>query len=67
MDTMPMPGGGTMSTLWMPMCGQGWIDAAARSRDVDRDDGGDDAAIVVPLLWRYRQSVGGADELPARC
>ncbi len=31
-------------------------------RDVGRDDGGDDAASLVPMLWRYRQAVGWRGE-----
>jgi predicted metal-binding membrane protein len=48
------------------------VDADARSvvaggrgvipRDVDRDDGGDDAAIVGAMLWRFRQGVQMTDE-----
>ena len=39
----------------------------ARRRDVvpwhvGRDDGGDDAAVLVPMLWRYRQAVGRTGE-----
>jgi predicted metal-binding membrane protein len=29
MGQIPMPGGWTMSTIWLPMCGQSWIGAAA--------------------------------------
>lgn len=29
MGELPMPGGWTLSGMWMPMCGQGWADAAA--------------------------------------
>ena len=31
-------------------------------RHVGRDDGGDDAAILGPMLWRYRQAVGRTGE-----
>jgi len=29
MGQIPMPGGWTMSAIWLPMCGQSWIGAAA--------------------------------------
>jgi predicted metal-binding membrane protein len=29
MGEVPMPGGWTLSTAWMPMCGQSWAEAAA--------------------------------------
>lgn len=29
MGELPMPGGWTLSTAWMPMCGQSWAEAAA--------------------------------------
>ncbi|WP_075793248.1 copper chaperone [Massilia putida] len=29
MGSIPMPGGWTMSAMWLPMCGQSWIGAAA--------------------------------------
>jgi predicted metal-binding membrane protein len=61
MDGMPMPGGWTMSMVWMP--GQSWPGAAASFLGM---------WVVmmvammlpslVPMLWRYRQAVGGADE-----
>ena len=42
-----MPGGWTMSMTWMRMPGQTWPGAAASfARHVDRDDGGDDAAVA---------------------
>src|SRR5262245_21542796 len=60
MGEMPMPGGWTMSMAWMRMPGQTWPGAAA-------------AFLgmwfvmmmammlpsLVPMLWRYRQAVGG--------
>jgi predicted metal-binding membrane protein len=59
MDGMPMPGGWTMSMAWMRMPGQSWPGAAASFLGM---------WIVmmvammlpslVPMLWRYRQSVG---------
>lgn len=29
MGELPMPGNWSLSTMWMPMCGQTWLDAAA--------------------------------------
>ncbi|MDG0027444.1 DUF2182 domain-containing protein [Trinickia sp. Y13] len=29
MGELPMPGGWSLSAMWMPMCGQTWLDAAA--------------------------------------
>jgi predicted metal-binding membrane protein len=29
MGQLPMAGGWALSSMWMPMCGQGWVDAAA--------------------------------------
>nr|WP_199203019.1 DUF2182 domain-containing protein [Paraburkholderia madseniana] len=61
MGEMPMPGGWTMSVAWMPMCGQKWPGLAASFLGM---------WIVmmvammlpslVPMLWRYREAVGGA-------
>jgi predicted metal-binding membrane protein len=58
---MPMPGGWAMSMAWMRMPGQTWPGAAASFLGM---------WIVmmvammlpslVPMLWRYRQAVGGA-------
>jgi predicted metal-binding membrane protein len=60
MGEMPMPGGWTMSMAWMRMPGQTWTSAAASFLGM---------WVVmmvammlpslVPLLWRYRQIVGG--------
>ena len=60
MGEMAMPGGWTMSTAWMRMCGQTWPGLAASFLGM---------WIVmmvammlpslVPMLWRYRQAVGG--------
>src|SRR5487761_1350148 len=59
MDTMPMPGGGTMPMAWMPICGQCWIAAAASFLAMWTP-----MMMVmmlpswVPMLWRYyRRSV----------
>ena len=63
--SLPMPGGGAMSMAWMPMCGQGWGDAAASflvTWTVMM------AAMMlpssIPTLWSYRQSVVQAGKLP---
>ncbi|MEO6236941.1 MAG: DUF2182 domain-containing protein [Vicinamibacterales bacterium] len=60
---MPMPGGWTMSMAWMRMPGQTWAGAAASFLGM---------WVVmmvammlpslVPLMWRYRQAVGGTGE-----
>src|SRR5688572_19496416 len=59
---MPMPGGWTMSMAWMRMPGQTWPAAAASFLGM---------WVVmmvammlpslVPMLWRYRQAVGGRE------
>ena len=63
MGEMPMPGGWTMSMAWMRMPGQTWPGAAASFLGMWV------AMMVammlpslVPMLWRYRQAVGGAGE-----
>ncbi|HZY03037.1 MAG TPA: DUF2182 domain-containing protein, partial [Anaeromyxobacteraceae bacterium] len=61
MGEMPMPGGWTMSMAWMRMPGQTWPGAAASFLGMW-------AVMMVammlpsliPMLWRYRQAVGGA-------
>ena len=57
---MPMPGGWTMSMMWMRMPGQTWPNAAASFLAMWI------AMMVammmpslVPMLWRYRAAVGG--------
>jgi predicted metal-binding membrane protein len=63
MGGMPMPGGWTMSMAWMRMPGQTWPSAATSFVAM--------WAIMmvammlpslVPMLWRYRQAVGGSGE-----
>src|SRR5471030_2675806 len=64
MGGMPMPGGWTMSMIWMRMPGQTWPGAAASFLGM---------WVVmmvammlpslVPMLWRYRQAVGTAGEM----
>jgi predicted metal-binding membrane protein len=64
MVAMPMPGGWTMSTAWMPTPGQTWLSAGASFVGM---------WLVmmmammlpslVPTLWRYRQTVGKADDI----
>jgi predicted metal-binding membrane protein len=60
---MPMPGGWTMSMAWMRMPGQTWEDAAASFVGMWMVMM---AAMMMPslapMLWRYRQSIGSADE-----
>lgn len=63
MGGMPMPGGWTMSMVWMRMPGQTWPGAAASFLGM---------WVVmmvammlpslVPMLWRYRQAVDGTGE-----
>src|SRR5918993_1299990 len=63
MGEMPMPGGWTMSMAWMRMPEQTWPGTAASFLGM---------WVVmmmammlpslVPMLWRYRQAVGSADE-----
>jgi predicted metal-binding membrane protein len=63
MGEMPMPGGWTMSMLWIPMPGQTWPAAATSFLGM---------WVVmmvammlpslVPMLWRYREAVGGPGE-----
>lgn len=66
MDTMTMPGGDTMSTIWMPMCGPSWIGAAVSFLGMWIAMM---AAMMlpslVPTLWRHRRFANGAGELPA--
>jgi predicted metal-binding membrane protein len=63
MGGMPMPGGWTMSMAWMRTPGQTWPGAAAAFLGM--------WAVMmvammlpslVPMLWRYRQAVGGTGE-----
>ncbi len=63
MRGMPMPGGWTMSMVWMRMPGQTWPEAAASFIGM---------WVVMmlammlpslaPMLWRYRQAVGSTSE-----
>ncbi len=63
MGGMPMPGGWTMSMVWMPMPGQTWPGAAASFLGMW-------ILMMVammlpsllPMLWRYRRAVGGPGE-----
>src|SRR5215211_5119590 len=60
MDGMLMPHGAAMSSAWMRMPGQTWLDAAAAFLGMWVVMM---AAMMlpslVPMLWRYRQAVGG--------
>jgi len=59
--TMPMPGGWTMSMAWMRMPGQTWLGAAASFLGMwVVMMMGMMLPSVVPVLWRYRQTVGGS-------
>ena len=61
MGAMPMPGGWTMSMMWMRMPGQTWPGAAASFLGMWAVMM---AAMMLPLLtptlWRYRRSLGTA-------
>ena len=65
MSAMPMPGGGTMAMIWMPMCGQSWIAAAASFLAMW-------SVMMVammlpsltPMLWRHRRAVGQGGGVP---
>jgi predicted metal-binding membrane protein len=63
MGEMPMPGGWTMSMAWMRMPGQTWPGVAASFLGMWVVMM---AAMMlpslVPMLWRYRQAVGGPSE-----
>src|SRR5580704_15604976 len=65
MGQMPMPGGWTMSMAWMRMPGQTWSGAAASFLGMWL------VMMVammlpslVPMLWRYRQTVRKTDQTP---
>ncbi|MFL9909055.1 DUF2182 domain-containing protein [Paraburkholderia sp. RL17-337-BIB-A] len=64
MGEMPMPGGWTMSMTWMRMCGQTWPGVAASFLGMW---GVMMVAMMLPslapMLWRYREAVGGIGEL----
>jgi predicted metal-binding membrane protein len=60
---LPMPGGWTLSMIWMPMPDQTWSAAAVSFLGMWL---GMMAAMMlpslVPVLWRYRSAVVGADD-----
>src|SRR3954451_16807796 len=63
MRGMPMPGGWTMSMMWMRMPGQTWIEATASFLTMWVVMM---AAMMLPshlpMLWRYRQAVRSKGE-----
>src|SRR5437867_8257417 len=63
MGEMPMPGGWTMSMIWIRIPGQTWPGAAASFLGMWVVM---TAAMMlpslVPMLWRYRRAVGGPGE-----
>jgi predicted metal-binding membrane protein len=68
MDEMPMPGGSTLSMVWMRMPGQTWPGAAVSFLGVWL------VMMVammlpslVPMLLRYRQAVDGTDDARLGC
>lgn len=64
MGEMPMPGGWTLSTAWMPMCGQSWPAAATSFLGMWVVMM---AAMMLPsllpMLMQYREAVGAAGEM----
>jgi predicted metal-binding membrane protein len=63
MDEMPMPGGWTTSTAWMPMPGQTWPVAAASFLGMwVMMMVAMMLPSLVPMLWRYRQAVDTTGE-----
>jgi len=64
MGELPMAGGWSLSTMWMPMCGQTWFDAAASFLGmwivmmIAMM-----LPVLVPILWRYRASASGLSEM----
>jgi predicted metal-binding membrane protein len=64
MGELPMPGGWSMSAMWLPMCGQSWLGAAAGFTRMW-------AAMMVPMmlplalapLRRYRATLEGRASL----
>jgi predicted metal-binding membrane protein len=63
MGGMPMPGGWTMSMAWMRMPGQTWPGAAASFLGMwIMMTVAMMLPSLVPMLWRYRQAVGGTGE-----
>jgi predicted metal-binding membrane protein len=63
MGEIPMPGGWSMSTSWIPMTGQTWLDAALSFMSMWVMMM---AAMMLPsfapILWRYHQAIGGAGQ-----
>lgn len=58
--------GGAMSLTWMPMCGQSWTGAAAAFLGMwTVMMTAMMLPSLIPMLWRYRQSVGGAGASPS--
>src|SRR5262245_34735766 len=63
MGGMPMPGGWTMSMVWMTMSRQTWLHAAASFLGMwILMMVGMMLPSLVPILWRYRQPVTGTSE-----
>ena len=63
MGKMPMAGGWAMSMTWMRMPGQTWIEAAASFLAMwVVMMGAMMLPSLMPMLWRYRQAVGGEGE-----
>ncbi len=63
MGEMPMPGGWTMSIVWMPVSGQTWLVAAASFLGMwVMMMVAMMLPSLVPMLWRYRQAVVSTGE-----
>jgi predicted metal-binding membrane protein len=63
MDGMPMPGGWTMSMVWMPTPGPAWPGAAASFLGMwVVMTGAMMLPSLVPALWRYGEAVGRSGE-----
>ncbi|MGH8779680.1 DUF2182 domain-containing protein [Paraburkholderia sp.] len=66
MNGMPMPGGWTMSSMWMRVCGQTWIDVAASFAGMwIAMMTAMMLPIVAPTLWRYRAALDTTDKAHA--
>jgi len=64
MGAMPMPGGWTMSMVWMPGPGQTWFGASASFVAMwTVMMMGMMLPSLVPILWRYRQAITATSEV----
>jgi predicted metal-binding membrane protein len=64
MNGMPMPGGWTMSMVWMPVPGRTWFGGAASFLTMwTVMMVGMMLPSLVPVLWRCRQAIAGTSEM----